>query len=227
MEVKAGWGNTWNYLSWGIWFYCGVTYFGIWRWYLFESVRMISKVKFDLLSFPGCNYFLKRKILQWPYYISPSHYLFGTSSKWYPKENLQKSYKLKYPSWTLQSPFIFPVYIWNTNTFENIPTLKHTKKILVTNWWHLHLSHKHKFCLFIEPTLKNWFLSDWFGPFHQGTKWHMKRIIKTNEKQVYSHFPIKLNYGGKGKGNKHNFVSWSHHVPFVMNFLIPPILKYI
>jgi hypothetical protein len=32
--------------------------------------------------------------------------------------------------------------------------------------------------------LKNWFLSDWFGPFHQGTKWHMKRIIKTNEKQV-------------------------------------------
>ncbi len=118
MEVKAGWGNTWNYLSWGIWLYCGVTDFGIWRWYLFESVRMISKVKFDLLSFPGCNYFLKRKILQWPYYISPSHYLFGTSSKWYPKENLQKSYKLKYPSWTLQSPFIFHVYIWKYPDFE-------------------------------------------------------------------------------------------------------------
>jgi hypothetical protein len=75
-----------------------------------------------------CNYFLKFKILWWPYYIFPSHYLFGTSSRWYPKGNLQKPYKLKYPSWTLQSPFIFPVYTWNTNTFENLPTLNHTKK---------------------------------------------------------------------------------------------------
>lgn len=47
--------------------------------------------------------------------------------------------------------------------------------------------------------------------------------IKTNEKQVYSHFPMKLN--SREKGNKHNFVSWSYHVPFVMKFLISPILN--
>jgi hypothetical protein len=78
---------------------------------------------------------------------------------------------------------------------------------------------------FMEPTLKNWFLSNWFGPFHQGTKWHMNPIIKTNEKQVYSHFRMKLNYSEIGKGNKHNFVSWSYPVPFCNEFSDFPNFK--
>jgi hypothetical protein len=183
-----------------------------WPYYIFPSRYFISKAKFDLISFPGRNYFLKFKILWWPYYVFPSHYLFGTSSRWYPKENLQKrTYKLKYPSWTLQFPLNIPHVHFETQTHLKISQLWNTQKNNPTHklmtsafesqarvlFYLLSTSSfffiEHEFLFFIEPTLKNWFSSNCFGPFNQGTKWHMKTIIKTNEKQVYSHFPMKLN----------------------------------
>jgi hypothetical protein len=86
-------------------------------------------------------------------------------------------------------------------------TLKHTqKKTPLYNFddiciWITSMSFFFFFFV-IEPTLKNWFLSNWFGLFDQGTKMTYEAHHKYKDKwkaKVYIHFPMKLKYREKGK----------------------------
>jgi hypothetical protein len=56
------------------------------------------------------------------------------------------------------------------NTFENFPNLECKKKYPLYKLMTFAFESQAQVLFIIEPTLKNRFLSNWFGPFHQGTK---------------------------------------------------------